>query len=80
MKRWHIAALVVVGLIVLGIAYAMYQKRNVVPIRKSIGVGNEYRKRKNRRRSHLKTIERENKRAKKDDTHYYNFDDLDEYS
>ena len=90
MKTWHIAALVVVGLIVLGIAYAMYQKRNVVPIRKSIGVGNEYRKRKNRstdsrdlwRRPHLKTIEREHKRAKKDDTHYYNFDDFDdlEYS
>ena len=94
MKTWHIAALVVVGLIVAGIAYAMYQKRNVVPIRKSIGVGGEYRKRKNmstdtRDQDHNlswwrgpKTIERKEKRAKKDDTHYYKFDDLDdlEYS
>ena len=85
MKTWHIAALVIIGLIVLGIAYAMYQKRNVVPIRKSIGVGGEYRKRKNMstdtRDQHYnlsswKTIEREEKRAKKDDTHYYKFDDL----
>lgn len=26
MKTWHIAALVIVGLIVIGIAYAMYEK------------------------------------------------------
>ena len=97
MKTWHIAALVVVGLIVAGIAYTMYEKRSVVPIRKSIGVGGEYRrKRKNMstdtrdqdhnlslwRGPHRKTIEREEKRAKKDDTHYYKFDDFDdlEYS
>lgn len=28
MKKWHIAALVIIGLIVAGIAYAMYEKRN----------------------------------------------------
>ena len=29
MKKWHIAALVIVGLIVAGIAYTMYEKRRV---------------------------------------------------
>ena len=28
MKKWHIAALVIVGLIVAGIAYTMYEKKN----------------------------------------------------
>ena len=28
MKTWHIAALVIVGLIVAGIAYTMYEKKN----------------------------------------------------
>ena len=30
MKTWHIAALVIVGLIVAGIAYAMYEKKKGV--------------------------------------------------
>ena len=39
MKTWHIAALVVVGLIVAGIAYTMYEKRKVGMVRKVGGVG-----------------------------------------
>ena len=34
MKTWHIAALVVVGLIVAGIAYTMYEKRKVGMVRR----------------------------------------------
>ena len=30
MKKWHIAALVIVGLIVAGIAYTMYEKKNAL--------------------------------------------------
>ena len=39
MKTWHIAALVVVGLIVAGIAYTMYEKRKVGMVRKVGGGG-----------------------------------------
>ena len=34
MKKWHIAALVIVGLIVAGIAYTMYEKRKVGMVRR----------------------------------------------
>lgn len=39
MKTWHIAALVVVGLIVAGIAYTMYEKRKVGMVRRVGGGG-----------------------------------------
>lgn len=39
MKTWHIAALVIVGLIVAGIAYTMYEKRKVGMVRRVGGVG-----------------------------------------
>ena len=39
MKKWHIAALVIVGLIVLGIAYAMYEKKRGTKRRLSGGGG-----------------------------------------
>jgi hypothetical protein len=31
MKTWHIAALVIIGLIVAGIAYTMYEKKTARP-------------------------------------------------
>ena len=39
MKKWHIAALVIVGLIVAGIAYTMYEKRKVGMVRRVGGGG-----------------------------------------
>ena len=39
MKTWHIAALVIVGLIVAGIAYTMYEKRKVGMVRRVGGGG-----------------------------------------
>ena len=40
MKKWHIAALVIVGLIVAGIAYSMYEKRKV-GIKRRLSKGGE---------------------------------------
>ena len=39
MKKWHIAALVIVGLIVAGIAYAMYERKRGTKRRLSSGGG-----------------------------------------
>ena len=39
MKKWHIAALIIVGLIVAGIAYTMYEKRKVGMVRRVGGGG-----------------------------------------